>query len=197
MKPPVGIIIAVAGGYLLWRLRKMPQKLTSFGGPDDSWDRLYNQAYLPEPKKGESPRSYYARVKPWVKSVLLPAAASMDEFPIVEGWAYPAGHPEKRVWRKRRGGVSSILNPEAWFSAWAIPDSRTDLQKLARDGRLWVVVDMPTGRIAARVTDHGPSGAGQKVLDVSPGFRTQLLATWPQVKYRLVATADSESDPLT
>ena len=182
-------------GYALWRLA-MPQRLTSFGGPDDQWDRLYHQAYLPGPKKGETPREYVNRAPLWVREVLLPAAAEMDAWPVVEGWAYPAGHPEKRVWKRRRGGVSSILDPSKWFAAWAIPAGRRDLQALARAGRLWVVASIPpAGFAAARVTDHGPSGAGERVLDVSPGFRSVLLPHWP-VRYGLYRSeTDSKADP--
>lgn len=146
-----------------------PVKLTSFGGPTDSIENLHGASFLPPVKKGESPTEYYERVPMWVKKVLNPKMATLDEFPIVSGKHWITGE-------KKSGpaGICYFLDPDAYYAAWRVDDpvDRT----FAKNGRLWIfMMDSGVKTPLAPVIDWGPHPT-IAAIDVSRGLKEYLEA---------------------
>lgn len=205
------LLPGIAIGVGVWLLAKpakasgfMPQRLTTFGGPTDLWDRGFDQAYLPPVKREgtsgigkalETPAQYYARVPAWVREQMRPEMAKADSWPVMEQYYYRAGDAKNAVTRAHPVGLSYWLNDDMFRVAWDLR-YQPDIED-ARRGFLWCRIEFPGGTIRARVSDHGPSGANKKVLDVSPGVAKLIRPFWPQqVTYKLERLLEFEAKPL-
>lgn len=187
-----GAVLLLTASRRASAARLIPQSeqlLRSFGGPDDLYDRAYHQAFLPRPyPDNETPAQYYDRVPPWAKALLLPSMAQTHSWPQKMQYYYRSGKVKKKVLKLGRVGVSGFMNPAKYFVAWDLLDER--LRQLASEGRLLVEFtctgdDGKEVTYMANLTDHGPSGTGRRVLDVSKGLQAVLKPFWPsRVNYK-------------
>jgi hypothetical protein len=131
-------------------------KMSTFGGPDDQWDRGYGQALIPcEPP---TVAELYQRYPQLVEIGLFRPGLS-DPLPQVtcEGRTMPAG-------------ISWCLNPESYYLAmrWHYknrPRPHGGHRALITCGDLGVVV---------APTDYGPARWTGKSVDISPGAADAL-----------------------
>lgn len=177
-------IIAIGVG--VWLLRKKIMKkltrLTSFGGKDDVWDRGFGSAYLPSPKKGETPAQYYERLEPWQRGLMRPEMAQTHVWPIITRKAYDLDPVTEKITNIRDVqspmGVSGFLNAaEAHYAAIHKKRLLPGFIAAAKRGNLWAVAKTPQGEYWARVVDSGP--ARLDTFDVSPAFQRIVKPHWP------------------
>jgi hypothetical protein len=198
-------LLLLAGGaaLLLWpgkaqaTVAKLTrgQRLTTFSGRHDLYDRAFDQAYLPPARRPhlgqttvpnmESPAEYYARLLPWQQSMLRPEMAKATTWPRMKQYYYKEGMAKFAKLQEGHVGVSFYTRDDVDFVAYDLKNKRNI--NLALSGLLYLEITTPEGVIFARVLDAGPSGLGRPVLDVSTALAEKIRPYWPSfVKYKLI-----------
>lgn len=141
-------------------------KISSFGGPHDSGDRIYNQAYI---TSESTPRKLLQRHQQLVDMGVLMSEEqmlavtdggkkvleSLDEWPKVTDWRG----------NLKTAGVSWALNPDGFYCAmrWKKRGGMVD----AGNPKLLVWTDDKA--VVVLRTDWGPAVSTHRVIDLSPG----------------------------
>lgn len=132
-------------------------KVSSFGGPDDSGDRIYGQAYIP----GAASPAALAKKYPTLMAmgVLRPEIAQIEEYSMTTDWKG----------REKRADTSWCLNPESYYCAMRWLKSGGSAWSGSDNPRLLVWNERTEKAVVVLRTDWGPHIRTGRVIDLSPG----------------------------
>ena len=155
-------------GRFHYKLGEIPNticKQSTFGGPDDKWDRCEGQALLPA--RCRAPKDIKDKFPHLVKLGLFrPEVLTLDEFPMTTD----------HKGRARRAGLSWALNPESWFAAMPVDTIRFHNTGYLNDAvpNIMVMTMDGTRAVILKVTDFGPGAHTGKQLDISDAAQAYL-----------------------
>lgn len=137
-------------------------KVSSFGGPDDSGDRIYGQAYIP----GASSPIALAEKHPTLMAmgILRKEIAGIEEYPMTTDWKG----------RHKRADTSWCLNPDSFYCAMRWGKSGGSAWSGASNPRVLVWNERTGKAVVVLRTDWGPHIRTGRVIDLSPGAMSAL-----------------------
>ena len=142
---------------------RVPCRCSTFGGKDDTGDRMYGQSFI-DTFQAETPR---AIAEAWIVRDYIPRTLFLLQ-DMMQNTAWPVVNGETM-------GLSYFLNPNESYAALRIPTGL--VKKAMRNGRMKINLFAPkTNQMVSDIiiTDFGPNVSTKRAVDISPGVMETL-----------------------